>query len=203
MKQLFLAIFCAFLLQYVQAQDCPKAITVTGPTERAMTNKPFQFVVDVQGLSASVSVSYNWSVSSGTIVSGQGTPSIMVEGKEAGYCAATVEIGGLPQSCHTTASATADIQNAPQKILTITTVANKTIQDSVKSFIKQAELKDATIYQEIEIKIYAVNEKEFNKIKVLLDKAFELNEIYSYQYTIINGGIKKTASIEMYRTKKS
>jgi len=203
MKQLFLVISCAFLLLHVQAQNCPTSITVTAPSE-AIANTTFQFIVQVKGLSSSSDISYNWSISYGTIVSGQGTPVITVDpGKEAGSCTATLELGGLPNSCNRTASSTTDIKWAPEKILTTNVISNKAIQDAVKSFIDKSGFKDVAILQDGLINIYAANTQEFNKIKTMIDKAFESNLILSYQYTIVNTGIKKPASVEMFRTKKS
>src|SRR5207253_7135758 len=49
------------------------------------------------------SVTYNWTLSSGTITSGQGTPTIIVDttGLDDNVTA-TIEIGGLPSECDRT-----------------------------------------------------------------------------------------------------
>ena len=49
---------------------------------------------------------FNWSVSTGTITSGQGTDRIHVEGLERDEITATLDVGGFAGSCATTASAT-------------------------------------------------------------------------------------------------
>jgi hypothetical protein len=61
-------------------------------------------------------VTYNWSVSAGTISSGQGTSSITVstEGLGGQTVTATVEVGGLDPSCSRTASCTTGIRPAPK-----------------------------------------------------------------------------------------
>lgn len=58
------------------------------------------------------SVTYNWSVSAGTISSGQGTSSITVDTAGLGgqTVTATVELGGLDPSCSRTASCTTGIR---------------------------------------------------------------------------------------------
>jgi hypothetical protein len=58
------------------------------------------------------SVTYNWSVSAGTITSGQGTSSITVDTAGLGgqTVTATVELGGLDPSCSRTASCTTSVR---------------------------------------------------------------------------------------------
>jgi hypothetical protein len=79
-----------------------------------------------EGTSATVSVNvsggvgtptYNWSVSAGTISSGQGTSSITVNtaGQAGQSITATVELGGLDPSCSRTASCTFSIAQPPKQ----------------------------------------------------------------------------------------
>jgi hypothetical protein len=75
------------------------------------------FTANVSGGSQQ-SVTYNWSVSSGTITSGQGTPSITVAtdaSMAGGNVTATVDIGGTDPSCgcKTGESATAPVADKP------------------------------------------------------------------------------------------
>ena len=65
---------------------------------------------------------YNWTVSAGTIESGQGTPSIVVRTTSdmaGSSVTATVNIGGAPAGCDctVTGSETAGVEQAPQPIL--------------------------------------------------------------------------------------
>jgi hypothetical protein len=62
-----------------------------------------------------MNVTYNWSVSAGTISSGQGTSSITVETTGLGgqTVTATVELGGLDPSCSRTASCSTGIGVPP------------------------------------------------------------------------------------------
>jgi hypothetical protein len=59
---------------------------------------------------------YVWSVSSGTIVAGQGTSQIEVREPNGSCITATVEIRGFPESCPSTASEVACGDPAPQPI---------------------------------------------------------------------------------------
>jgi hypothetical protein len=62
-----------------------------------------------------VTPTYNWSVSAGTITSGQGTDTITVDTKGTGgqTITATVEFGGIDPSCGRTASASTPIKPLP------------------------------------------------------------------------------------------
>jgi hypothetical protein len=64
----------------------------------------------------SMNVTYNWTVSAGTISSGQGTSSITVDTAGIGgqSVTATVELGGLDPSCSRTASCTTSVKTPPQ-----------------------------------------------------------------------------------------
>ena len=62
-----------------------------------------------------VSETYNWTVSAGTITSGQGTSSITVDTKGTGgqTITATVEVGGVDPTCNRTASCSTPVKPKP------------------------------------------------------------------------------------------
>lgn len=81
---------------------CPKIeVTAQGAPQSAT------FVAKIDPVPAGVT--FNWSIAAGTITSGQGTPSIIVEAP-AGPVTATAEIGGIADTCAKTGSATAEVQ---------------------------------------------------------------------------------------------
>jgi hypothetical protein len=85
------------------ADKCP-SITVTGvagdgPTALFSANVTSM----VDGLT------YNWLVSSGTIDSGQGSLQIHVAGTSGSPITATLEVGGIPADCPSSASASVDL----------------------------------------------------------------------------------------------
>ncbi|MDQ6652260.1 MAG: hypothetical protein M3Y84_05915, partial [Acidobacteriota bacterium] len=67
-------------------------------------------------LSSSANVTYNWSVSAGTITSGQGTSSITVDTANLGgqTVTATVDVGGLDPACSKTASCSTSVKTLNQ-----------------------------------------------------------------------------------------
>ncbi len=86
---------------------CPN-ISVSCPSE-VEQGSPLTFNASAGGDST---ITYNWTVSAGTISSGQGTSSITVDTATLGgqTVTATVEIGGLDPSCSRTASCTANVR---------------------------------------------------------------------------------------------
>jgi hypothetical protein len=93
--------------------ECRK-VTVKGPSELVTAGEKVQFTAQVTG---QPNATYNWSVSSGTIASGQGTALIMVETDPAmagSSLTATVDVpdlGGMP--CGSSASETVTFISTP------------------------------------------------------------------------------------------
>ncbi len=100
-------------------QECECAsISVTGPAGITAPGNTMTFTASVTGGTAD-NMTYNWTVDSGTIESGQGTPSIVVatDSSMAGSTVtATVDIGGQAPSCNcpTTASDTGVVAENPE-----------------------------------------------------------------------------------------
>ena len=86
---------------------CP-TVSVSCPSD-VDQGSPITFTASVNG---DMNVTYNWSVSTGTISGGQGTSSITVDtaGLAGQTVTATVELGGLDPSCSRTASCTTGIR---------------------------------------------------------------------------------------------
>lgn len=78
------------------ACSCP-TINITEPSGITNVGDPVTFTANVTGGSTDSTYTYNWSVSSGTIIEGQGTPVIRVStvGQEGANITATVNIGGI------------------------------------------------------------------------------------------------------------
>lgn len=89
---------------------CP-TISVSCPSD-VEAGSPITFNASVTGGPASLSPTYNWSVSAGTITEGQGTPSITVDtaGLGGSSVTATVDVGGVEPACSRTASCTTSVR---------------------------------------------------------------------------------------------
>ena len=91
------------------AQQCP-TVTVSCPDSGA-EGAEITYTANVSGGDPSVTPTFNWTVSAGTISSGQGTSSIKVETVGAGgqSITATVDVGGYSRECRTSNSCTASV----------------------------------------------------------------------------------------------
>jgi hypothetical protein len=81
---------------------CPRVSVSCPPTTEA--GSPVIFTAEVVGGGVAGKVTYKWAVSAGEVTGGQGGPSIEVKAVGADGVEATVEVGGLPDSCPQTAS---------------------------------------------------------------------------------------------------
>jgi hypothetical protein len=98
--------------------QCP-SLSVTGPAGVTERGGAMTFTANVSGGTAQ-NITYNWSVSAGTIASGQGTPSITVTAPSDGTTnvTATVEIGlDVDCACTKTASETAPVATPEGPVL--------------------------------------------------------------------------------------
>jgi hypothetical protein len=89
---------------------CPQ-VSVSCPAD-VEQGTPITFTASVTGGDTSVTGTYNWSVSAGTITSGQGTSTITVDTAGIGgqTVTASVEVGGYPPTCATTASCSTQVR---------------------------------------------------------------------------------------------
>ncbi len=82
------------------AGQCPR-ISVECPTEL----REISFSARVEGKDANVNLRYQWCITRGEIISGQGTAKIIVKTERDGSSlSASVEVLGLPAECGNTAS---------------------------------------------------------------------------------------------------
>jgi hypothetical protein len=115
-------------------------LSVTGPSGVVAPGVPMTFTANVSG---GGDVTYNWSVSAGTITSGQGTSSITVDTTGLGgqNVTATVELGGTDPACgcETSKSETGSVQGlpTPTQIDEFGKVTNDDIKARVDGFFTQ------------------------------------------------------------------
>ncbi len=108
--------FSSTTVTITECRDCRNPLVcptlgVTCPSD-VDEGQPATFTANFSQGTPTVSETYNWTVSSGTITSGQGTSSITVDttGVGGGSVTATVEIGGVDPSCNRTASCTVQVR---------------------------------------------------------------------------------------------
>jgi len=124
--------------------SCPDSFGVTASPQQAAPGDTITFTANVTGGTQS-NVTYNWSVSAGSISEGQGTPVIRVStaGLENTSVTATVEIGGLCDICtDRSRSETASVAGIPRPRLVdeVTGVINlDDLRNRVDNFITQLQ----------------------------------------------------------------
>lgn len=91
------------------AQDkCPQVMV----SSSAQPGGKIGYTAMVDGGDPDVSPTFNWAISAGSIVSGQGTPVIEVEAEPNQFVTATVDVGGYDRSCATSQSASEEARPA-------------------------------------------------------------------------------------------
>jgi hypothetical protein len=90
--------------------SCPE-VRVSCP-DSVQAGAELTFTVDVSGGSSDVTPTFNWTVSAGSIQSGQGTSTIAVDTSGTGgqTITATVDVGGFARECSTSSSCTASVE---------------------------------------------------------------------------------------------
>jgi hypothetical protein len=110
MVSLFLSATAIFHVS-AQQSKCP-TVSVTCPDTVYLGGEVLSFVVTVTGGDPDVTPTYNWTVSNGTIESGQGTVAIKLDltgVTESSSVTATVDVGGYDRECSTSSSCTASV----------------------------------------------------------------------------------------------
>jgi len=93
---------------------CPSVDVSCADTARP--GDPVTFTANISGMPPNVTPTFNWTVSAGTITSGQGTGSITVDTTGLpgnSTVTATVDVGGFDRSCVTSDSCTTSIYQQP------------------------------------------------------------------------------------------
>lgn len=108
----------AFASAPVVVDRCPACPRIPCPNIRVSCpdtlQTPITFTAVLES-GGSIQPVYNWSVSSGTIISGQGTPSIAVDtkGNDVQNITGTVTVEGVPNECGKTASCSIVVDRFP------------------------------------------------------------------------------------------
>ena len=104
---------CLFFASVFAAAQCPK-ISVSSPSQ-VDEEQPMTATANINGLDRNLTPTYNWTVSAGTISSGQGTSTITVDTSYTGgqSVTATVQVGGLLPRCNNSASSTTFVGSQP------------------------------------------------------------------------------------------
>jgi hypothetical protein len=200
MKKLLSLSTAILSLLFARAQNCP-GISVESYSYEIAAGDTLVFIAGTKDVE--VHVTYNWAISAGTIISGQGTAKIMVntEGLGGMFVTATVQLGGLPAKCVSTASSSVDVIPPAQLVLSGTFTNGQELKNAVQKFIAATSFKDSTVTGTGFIYLYkgaTTSESALQIFKNAIISAFEFNKVLPLQYKIVDGGNRKLAFYEMY-----
>jgi len=200
---------CLILLLFVTgysatAQNCPTSFNVISPAMPVSEGDTLTFTAVIDG--GPSGMTYNWTISAGTIISGQGTSIIKVntEGLAGVFVTATLELGGIPANCNRTASSTTDVMPAPVKISSLDYTTAQALTGAVQKFIAQIKLNDLSVGQTGFVFIYrgpATTDAQVKSFFATIKSAFTNKGILEFQYRILEGGKRKKTSFEFYQVK--
>ena len=162
---------------------------------------PATFTAEVGQGTPSVSPTYNWTVSAGTITSGQGTSSITVNTDNlAGQTVtATVELGGLDPSCGRTASCSTAIRGLPQKPRKFDEYGNLRFNDEkarLDNFAVQLQGEPGSQGYYV---IFGGCEGEADQRSArAVDYLVNTRGIDRGRITVVNGGCRETLTVELW-----
>ncbi|NOT52426.1 MAG: hypothetical protein HOP10_14240 [Chitinophagaceae bacterium] len=201
MKKFTILSIAILIMVSAQAQNCP-GISVEPSSYEIPAGDTLTIVAVTKNTPASVT--YNWTISNGTIISGQGTAMIKVNTAglpEGAFITATLELGGIPKSCTNTASASSEVIPAAQLVTSGRFTEGQELKNAVQQFIAATAFKDPENAGLCFIYLYPgakTTEASMKIFRQAIISAFEYNKILPHQYSIAEGGSKKLNHYEMY-----
>jgi hypothetical protein len=183
----------------VRVCSCPQ-ISVTGPSSTVQPGERMTFTANVSG-GSQPSVTYTWSVSQGTIVEGQGTPSITVDttGLSDTTITATVNVGGTDPACECPADAsdTGVVAGLPQAIPVdeFEQLANDDVRQRLDNFFLELQNNpDSTGYI-----INYGPARQVTARERLIRNHIQLRRFDASRIVIVNGGEEPTIRTRLFR----
>jgi len=178
---------------------CP-TIEISCPTDQITAGQPATVSVNVSG-GGNFNATYNWTVSAGTISSGQGTPSITIDttGLEGQNVTATVELGGLPPACERTRSCSFSVAGLPPQPRKFDEYADLRFNDEkarLDNFAIQLQQEPGTQGYYV---IFGSCEGEADQRSGrAVDYLVNNRGIDRSRITVVNGGCRETLTVELW-----
>lgn len=204
MRKFFLAACLLLTGLCATAQDCP---TLSAEPNSFLLTSGDTLVFTVLAKYLNAKVTYNWSVSAGTIISGQGTREIKVSTADAGgiFITATAEVAGLPAGCTNTVSATVEISTGTELVVKGTFISGEELRRAVHQFVDATGFADASSGTTAFIFLYKNSRTTVSALALFRQailKAFADDKIAASRIRIVDAGEKKFQSFEMYELQK-
>ena len=162
---------------------------------------PITFTASLSGGAPDLAATYNWSVSAGTISSGQGTSSITVDTAGIGgqSVTATVDIGGVAANCTKSASCTTSVRTPPVNPTRFDEYGNIRFNDEKARLDNYAIQLQNTAGAQGYIIAYGTCEGE-GQTRADRAKNYSVNTrgIEATRITTIDGGCRSDLSVELW-----
>jgi hypothetical protein len=180
---------------------CP-TISISCPTDLVTQGSPATVSVNVSG-GGNFSVTYNWTVSAGTISGGQGTPSITIDttGLAGQSVTATVELGGLPPECDRTESCSFQVQGEapvplPRKFDEYADLKFNDEKARLDNFAIQLQQEPGT--QGYYVIFGSCDGEADQRSARAVDYLVNNRGIDRSRITVVNGGCRETLTVELW-----
>ncbi len=178
---------------------CP-TIEISCPTDQVQAGTPATVSVNVSG-GGNFNVTYNWTVSAGTISGGQGTPSITIDttGLEGQSVTATVELGGLPPACERTRSCSFSVppgQILPRKFDEYADLRFNDEKARLDNFAIQLQQEPGT--QGYYVIFGSCDGEADQRSARAVDYLVNNRGIDRSRITVVNGGCRETLTVELW-----
>lgn len=183
------------------SQNCPTINTSVSSYDVA-EGDTVVFLATMKPLIASAT--YNWAISIGKIISGQGTSMIKVTTDSLGEMSltATVEIGGIPSNCNRSSSVSVVVFDGPEKIISENYTTPQALAAAIKKFLEQVNLTNTFTSSSAFVYVYsgpATTAKQIEDMKLAIGKEFQKQGVFEFQYEFAEGGKKKAPAFEIFR----
>ena len=175
---------------------CP-TVSVSCPSDVDL-GSPITFSASV---SSNANVTYNWSVSSGTISSGQGTSSITVDTAGLGgqTVTATVELSGLDPSCSRTASCSTSVRTPPADCRKFDEYADLRFNDEKARLDNLAiQLQQEPGAQAYYVVFGSCDGEGAQRSQRAVDYLVNNRGIDRGRITVVDGGCRETLTVELW-----
>jgi len=179
---------------------CPQ-ISISCPTDQVTAGTPATVSVNLSGGDPNASVTYNWTVSAGTISSGQGTPNITIDttGQAGQNITATVEIGGLAPECDHTRSCSFSVAGLPPTCTKFDEYSDLKFNDEKARLDNFAiQLQQQPGAQGYYVIFGSCDGEADQRSQRAVDYLVNTRGIDRGRITVVNGGCRETLTIELW-----
>lgn len=205
MKKTFFSCFLSLIVFTVNAQkkkEVPCPTVSVSCADMVSAGDTTYFSASVSGGDAKVDPTFNWTISNGTIMSGQGTSAIAVSTEGlTGTVTATLDVGGYARECATSNSCTFSIKPGAVKYITSHDFAFDKIDARMKEFMAASNWKNTYPQPVAFVYFYpgkSWSKKQYTRNRIDVGTALQRYGIDVPNFKIVDGPKQKKGFYEIY-----